>query len=69
MALVTHNAAIVIKDSESKEKLKDQAIALVKNEEACFKLSENISGLALPDSAIVIANEVISLINNKNSIK
>lgn len=69
MALVTHNAAIIIKDSESREKLKDQAIALIKDEEACFKLSENISGLALVDSAIIIANEVISLINNKNSIK
>jgi len=66
MALVTYNAAIIIKDSEAKEKLKEQAVKLVKDEEACFKLSENIARLALPDSAIVIANEVISLINNKN---
>lgn len=65
MALVTHNAAIIIKDNEAKEKLKEQAVKLVKDEEACFKLSANIASLALPDSAIVIANEVISLINNK----
>jgi UDP-N-acetylglucosamine--N-acetylmuramyl-(pentapeptide) pyrophosphoryl-undecaprenol N-acetylglucosamine transferase len=65
MALVTYNAAIIIKDSEAKEKLRSEAVRLVKDEEACFKLSENISRLALPDSAIVIANEVISLINNK----
>jgi UDP-N-acetylglucosamine--N-acetylmuramyl-(pentapeptide) pyrophosphoryl-undecaprenol N-acetylglucosamine transferase len=65
MALVTYNAAIIIKDSEAKEKLKEQAVALVKDEEACFKLSGNIARLALPDSAIAIANEVISLVNNK----
>jgi UDP-N-acetylglucosamine--N-acetylmuramyl-(pentapeptide) pyrophosphoryl-undecaprenol N-acetylglucosamine transferase len=65
MALVTYNAAIIIKDVDAKNQLKAEAIKLVKDEEACFKLSENISRLALPDSAIVIANEVISLINNK----
>lgn len=68
MALVTHNAAIIIKDSEAREKLKEQAVKLVKDEDACFKLSANIASLALPDSAIVIANEVISLINNKKLI-
>ncbi len=65
MALVTYNAAIIIKDSEAKIKLCDEAVALIKNEETCFKLSENIARLALPDSAMVIANEVIHLINNK----
>ena len=68
MALVTYNAAIIIKDSEAREKLCDAAVGLIKDPEACFKLSENIGRLALPDSAIVIANEVISLINvNRNS--
>lgn len=66
MALVTYNAAILIRDNEAREKLCAQAVALVKDEEACFKLSEKIGRLALPDSAKVIANEVISLINNKN---
>lgn len=65
MALVTYNAAIIIKDSESKEKLCEQAVSLVKDNDACAKLSESISRLALPDSAIVIANEVLSLINAK----
>lgn len=69
MALVTYNAAIIIKDNEAREKLCAEGIKLVKDEEACFKLSENISRLALPDSAIVIANEVIRLINNKNSTR
>lgn len=65
MALVTYNAAIIIKDSEAREKLCEQAVSLLKDEEACFRLSENIGRLALPGSAIVIANEVISLINSK----
>ena len=65
MALVTYNAAIIIKDSAARVELCDRVLTLVKDEEACFKLSENIARLALPDSAIVIANEVISLINSK----
>jgi UDP-N-acetylglucosamine--N-acetylmuramyl-(pentapeptide) pyrophosphoryl-undecaprenol N-acetylglucosamine transferase len=65
MALVTYNAAVIIKDIDAKQLLKEKAINLIKDEEACFKLSENIGRLALPNSAIVIANEVISLINNK----
>jgi UDP-N-acetylglucosamine--N-acetylmuramyl-(pentapeptide) pyrophosphoryl-undecaprenol N-acetylglucosamine transferase len=69
MALVTHKAAIIIKDAEAREKLCTQAVNLIKDEETCFKLSENISQMALPDSAIVIANEVIRLINNKESSK
>lgn len=65
MALVTYNAAIIIKDAESKAQLCEQAVRLVKDTEACAKLSESIGKLALPDSAIVIANEVLSLINAK----
>jgi UDP-N-acetylglucosamine--N-acetylmuramyl-(pentapeptide) pyrophosphoryl-undecaprenol N-acetylglucosamine transferase len=66
MALVTYNAAIIIKDSEAREKLKAQVMQLVNDDELCFKLSENIGRMALPDSAIVIANEVISLVNSRN---
>ena len=65
MALVTHNAAVIIKDAESREKLCVQTIALINDSEQCFKLSENIGKLAFKDSATVIANEVLSLINRK----
>ncbi len=65
MALVTYNAAIIIKDIEAREKLCEQSVALVKDLEACFKLSENIGRLALPDAAKVIASEIISLVNNR----
>lgn len=66
LALVTHNAAVLIKDVEAREKLCNEAIALINNSEQCHKLSENIGHLAFKDSANVIANEVLSLINNKS---
>jgi len=65
MALVTYNAAILIKDAEAREKLCNEALALINDVIQCNKLSENISRLAFQDSANVIANEVLSLINEK----
>lgn len=67
MALVTHNAAVLIKDSEARERLCKETITLINDVEQCYKLSENIGRLAFQDSANVIANEVLSLINNKSS--
>ncbi len=65
MALVTYNAAVIIKDVESREILCDKTMELINNMEQCDKLSENIGKLAFQNSAIVIANEVLSLINKK----
>lgn len=65
MALVTYNAAVLIKDVEAREKLCAEAIALMNNPEQCDKLSASIAKLALNDSANVIANEVLSLINGR----
>ena len=67
MALVTHHAAILIADQVAREQLCEAALKLVNDVEECFRLSENISRLAFKDSATVIANEVISLINKKKS--
>ena len=66
MALVTHNAAVIIRDSESREKLGSEVLALVNDGERCQKLSDNIAKLAFKESALVIANEVLSLINNRS---
>lgn len=66
MALVTHHAAVLITDHAAREKLCEAALNLVNDVEQCFKLSENIASLAFKDSATVIANEVISLINKKD---
>jgi UDP-N-acetylglucosamine--N-acetylmuramyl-(pentapeptide) pyrophosphoryl-undecaprenol N-acetylglucosamine transferase len=65
MALVTHNAAVIIKDAESKEKLGSEVLSLIADAEKRTKLSANIGKLAFKDSAIVIANEVLRLINNR----
>jgi UDP-N-acetylglucosamine--N-acetylmuramyl-(pentapeptide) pyrophosphoryl-undecaprenol N-acetylglucosamine transferase len=65
MALVTHHAALLIADKDARQQLCEAALKLVNDVEQCFKLSENISQLSFKDSANVIANEVISLINKK----
>lgn len=60
-ALVTHHAAILIKDSEVKKELKDTLFDLLKDEERRKKLEENIIRLAFRDAAEVIASEVMSI--------
>ena len=67
MALVTHNAAIIVKDIEAREKLFSVIVNLMNDENQRSKLQNNIARLAFKDSANVIANEVLRLINkNKN---
>ena len=61
LALVNKQAAIYLKDTEAEEKLVPQAIATVLDESLLQKLSENIARLALPNSATIIAKEVIKL--------
>ena len=61
LALVEKEAAVYIKDSEANDKLLPTAIELVLNEEKLKAMSEKIAKLALPDSASIIAKEVIKL--------
>jgi UDP-N-acetylglucosamine--N-acetylmuramyl-(pentapeptide) pyrophosphoryl-undecaprenol N-acetylglucosamine transferase len=65
MALVTHNAAILIPDKEAMETLGEVVFDLLKNDEKRLKLQENIAKLAFTNSADVIANEVLNLAYNK----
>ncbi|MFZ4725178.1 MAG: undecaprenyldiphospho-muramoylpentapeptide beta-N-acetylglucosaminyltransferase [Paludibacter sp.] len=62
LALVRKNAAVMIKDVDSKEQLVIKALELINNEKALQKLSENILKMAEVDSADRIAKEVIHLI-------
>ena len=64
LALSTKDAAIYVKDSEAPSTLLELAVKTV-NDEAKLSLSENILKLALPDSAKIIANEVIRLAEGK----
>ena len=59
LALVDKGAAIYVKDVEAKEKLLPVALETIANPEKLQDLSKNIAKLALPDSATIIAKEVL----------
>ena len=61
MALVEKDAALYVKDSEAPEKLIPLALETVYNDQQLNNLHTNILKLALPDSADIIADEVIKL--------
>ena len=66
MALVNRGAALFVSDTEAPEKLINLAIATVGDEEKLKSLSENVLKMALPNSAEIIAKEVIKLAYNGN---
>ena len=61
LALSTKGAAIYVKDSEAPATLLELAVKTVADEQKLKSLSENVLKLALPDSAEIIAKEVIKL--------
>lgn len=63
LALSTRGAAIYIKDAEAPDSLLQTAIETVNDADKLKSLSENVLKLALPDSANIIAKEVINLAN------
>lgn len=62
MALVDKNAAVIVRDSEADEKLLDTAFGLLRDENRCKELSENIRTLADRNADEAIANEILKLI-------
>ncbi len=64
MALVNKNAAVLIKDKESREKLIPKAIDLLNNPKNLKELSQNIKKQAFKNSAEIIAKEVLKMIDN-----
>ena len=63
MALVKKDAAVLVKDIDAKEQLIPTALSLVNSDEKLYSLHRNILALALPDSARLIAEEVMKLAN------
>ena len=61
MALVAKGAAICVADAEARETLLPLAIKTVGDEAKLASLRDNILKLALPDSADIIAREVVKL--------
>lgn len=61
MALVNKNAALYVKDADAPAEVVKLALQTVKDDARLKELSESILKLALPDSADIIANEVVKL--------
>lgn len=61
MSLVNKQAAMIMKDAQAPDELVDLALETVNSKEKLESLSMNIKKLALPDSANIIANEVLKL--------
>jgi UDP-N-acetylglucosamine--N-acetylmuramyl-(pentapeptide) pyrophosphoryl-undecaprenol N-acetylglucosamine transferase len=61
MALVEKDAALYVKDAEAPAQLLQLAIDTASDDARLASLHENILKLALPDSASIIADEVVKL--------
>jgi UDP-N-acetylglucosamine--N-acetylmuramyl-(pentapeptide) pyrophosphoryl-undecaprenol N-acetylglucosamine transferase len=64
MALVARDAARIIKDSDALKDLIPSVLTLIKNDKLLDDLSQNISKLALRNSADRIADEVLKLMHS-----
>lgn len=65
MALVKKDAAILIKDNDASDNLVTTALDIIHDDSKLQTLSENISKMALPDSANRIVDEALKLIKEK----
>ena len=61
LALANKDAALYVKDAEAPATLLPLAVATVQDAQRLQSLSENVLRLALPDSASIIAREVLAL--------
>ena len=65
LALVDRDAALYVKDAEAREKLIPLALQTVADDTRLQTLSANVLKMALPDSARIIAQEVLKLASAK----
>ena len=61
MALVKKDAAVLVKDIDAQDTLITNALTLIQDNDKLASLHKNILTLALPDSARLIADEVMKL--------
>lgn len=61
MALVNRDAAVYVKDAEAPDVLLKRALEIVHDDNKLKSLSENVKKLGLPNSADIIAGEVLKL--------
>jgi UDP-N-acetylglucosamine--N-acetylmuramyl-(pentapeptide) pyrophosphoryl-undecaprenol N-acetylglucosamine transferase len=62
MALVDHDAAVMVRDAEAADKLMPEALALVKDDAKLHKLSANISKMALRNAVGDIVDRVMQIV-------
>lgn len=65
MTLVNNQAAVLVKDVDARTKLSDTVLSLMRDPKLQEQLKENIGRLAKHDSANVIAEQVLKLIEKK----
>lgn len=61
-ALVNKDAAVMVTDNDARTNLLNTAFSLIENEGQKTQLSTNISKLAMPNAANIIADEVLKLV-------
>lgn len=66
MELVNKNAALIVKDSEAKDKLVDAIVRLAEETELQISLSKNITALAITNADERIATEILNSIGAWN---
>jgi UDP-N-acetylglucosamine--N-acetylmuramyl-(pentapeptide) pyrophosphoryl-undecaprenol N-acetylglucosamine transferase len=65
-ALSEQHAAILIVDRDANEKLVDEALKLLFDEQRAGKMTDNISRLARPDATVAIVDEIEKLLVEKS---
>ena len=63
MALVEKDAAVLVKDSEAREKLVDEALTLISDPARLEKMSKEISKMGITDSDVRIGDEVCKILD------
>jgi UDP-N-acetylglucosamine--N-acetylmuramyl-(pentapeptide) pyrophosphoryl-undecaprenol N-acetylglucosamine transferase len=61
MALVSRQAAWIVRDNDANKELMNKALVLLNNADECSRLSANLRLMAVPNSAEKIATEIIEL--------
>ncbi|UTW64336.1 undecaprenyldiphospho-muramoylpentapeptide beta-N-acetylglucosaminyltransferase [bacterium SCSIO 12741] len=64
VALAQHDATVIVKNAEAPDRLWSEATRLLDSDTELQKLTENITRLGLPNSADLIADEVIQLMKH-----
>jgi len=65
MALVNHQAAILLPDKEAKERLGEEVTSLIFDEEKKHRMKEKMAGMSHPDAADMIAGVALGMASNE----